>query len=170
METYTPNTSICPEKMYKIDIFMRKWQGVNLCSEFVEGGRYFVMFGKNLKILISKSKTFEEHKTDKEKNRKRGKSNHCFLKYGNDRKELIKAYEKLMYQPSMKCNTKASFKNLCIRPRKNRYADRQKFSFFTLMRFKCNVCRDKCVHEALKIFYCRDDKCVKHVDDLVARL
>nr|AUF82037.1 late expression factor-2 [Cryptophlebia leucotreta granulovirus] len=168
MSDYTvfhPRLPVESDKIYKVDIFLMRWANINLNTSFLPGGRFFLVSGICLKNLIKKSKSFEEHK---EMVYDVKKTNVCFQTYTN-REDIIKIYRKIFYSKS-NAKTEESFKKLCIRPRTNRYACRLSFNYLVVKRLQCCECNNICVYDALKLFYLMDSKCVKQVDNLVAKL
>ncbi|AEB00317.1 lef-2 [Clostera anachoreta granulovirus] len=171
LEVYHPRRPVDRTKTYKVDVFMRRWVTVGPDVTFIQGGRYFVLSGKNLDVLVKKSPTFDEevsvYGTSSSTSNKRDV---CFLGCLGDRQALIDKYNKLFYSRTTGgLKSETAFKKLCVRPRRNRYANRLTFNYLIVKRLKCDACSNVCVYDALKMFYNMDDKCVAQVDDLVSR-
>lgn len=167
MECYHNNTIIQHHKIYKVDKFLRRWNDVGANTTFVSGGRYFVILGKNLELLIKRSAEFEDEEEITWKSKK--KRNFCFLQVMNNRHALIEQYKKLFYTSPKPSKTQQAFNNLCIRPRKNRYNNRQSFNYLVYKQLQCQNCKNKCVFEALKTFYLMDSKCVSQLKSLFSK-
>ncbi|ABC61163.1 LEF-2 [Choristoneura occidentalis granulovirus] len=165
MEEYHPRVAIDETKTYKIDKFLRRFNNIGANNTFLPGGRYFVMSGKTLKMLVEKSPDFEEEQLIIQDAKKR---NVCFLGVLDDRNDLIGLYRKLFYTNRNPKSLQA-FNNLCVRVRKQRYTNRQCFNYLIVKQLQCKTCENACVYKALKNFYKQEKKCVAQVDNLIAK-
>ncbi|AKN80716.1 late expression factor 2 [Diatraea saccharalis granulovirus] len=167
MEVYNSRHTIDPKKMYKVDIFSRRWKGIDNNISFVPGGRYFITTGKMLQSLLTTQSTDFEEEEETKKNH--NKKNVCFLNYIEDRNALIEKYKRLFFYYYKTNKSGIAFTKLCTRVRKERYANRLTFNFMVVKRVGCNVCKNKCVYDALKKFYLMDTKCIAEVDRLMLK-
>ncbi|APO13918.1 LEF-2 [Plodia interpunctella granulovirus] len=170
METYHMRHPIDTKKTYRVDVFCKKWTGINGNSTFVVGGRYFITNGRALKAMESTATDFEEPEKKFETNRK--KKEHCF-KALKTRQEIIDKYKNIFYQRP-NANTESDFKNICIKVRGSpthgtRFMNRVKFTCLVVKNLQCKACKNICVYDALKQFYCMDSKCVSQVDRYVSQ-
>ncbi|AAM70235.1 late expression factor 2 [Phthorimaea operculella granulovirus] len=167
--TFNPRHEIDPKIMYKVDIFLRRWKGIDGNAAFVSGGRYFVVQGSCLVKLMQQSLSFEEHDEHQQQVQyNKYKRNVCFETSLGNRQKIIDLYRKIFYQfPNAK--TLPSFNALCARVRKDRYLHRQKFSYLVVKKLQCKNCQNTCVYDALKQFYMMDDKCVRQVNYLIKK-
>nr|UYX49667.1 LEF-2 [Darna trima granulovirus] len=162
-EQYNPRHAIEIDKMYCVDKLIGKWNDVGPNQKFLPGGRYFIIPGRNLQMLVKLENDYNNKQKTYKVNKKR---NVCFVNSLTDRQAIIKQYEKIFYSRSYKLKSEPSFRNLCIRPRNKRYLNRRSFSYLVVKQLQCLKCNNVCVYDALKIFYLMDDKCVDEVNAL----
>lgn len=161
---YQPlNEEIDTKKFYLVDVFSRDWRSVlDAYTVFVPGGLFFVTHGLSLKNMIKRcpQQLFEEVSPPKCMK----KRNYCFLKaIAAGREDVTRAYSSLFYFKIT--NTSADFAALCERSRNNRYQQRLKFTYKIVKSLQCSQCSgNKCVYDALKLFYRNDKKCEREVD------
>nr|AGS18796.1 LEF-2 [Pieris rapae granulovirus] len=167
-EIYHPRIPIDTSKTYKVDKFLRRWNDVGPNSAFLPGGRYFIISGKFLPMLVQKSPNFEEEE-ETEIIMNKNKKNVCFLPFMHDRQMIIEKYKKLFYSGVNARKSEEAFKNLCIRVRLKRYSNRLSFNYLIVKQLQCSECKNKCVYNALKKFYNMESKCVAQLDDLLSR-
>ncbi|UYE99051.1 MAG: lef-2 [Betabaculovirus sp.] len=145
---------------------------------FLPGGRYFLMLGKHLKLLVKKSASIEYDEEDDIMNenynntdfvKSKKKRDVCFLSTMTNRDTLIAHYNKIFFTHNKSSKSFEAFTNLCIKVRNKRYNNRLTFNYLVLKQLQCNQCQNKCVHEALKKFYFMESKCVGQVDRLIAQ-
>nr|ARX71373.1 late expression factor 2 [Erinnyis ello granulovirus]ARX71503.1 late expression factor 2 [Erinnyis ello granulovirus] len=169
METFHPRIPIDATKTYKVDKFLMKFQSIGGEHTFLPGGRYFVMLGKQLKLLVEQSMSFEDDETT-ECAISNKKKNVCFLSVLNSRDTIIAHYKRVLFNYHSKpTKSLEAFNNLCIKVRNKRYNNRLTFNYFVVKRLQCIQCQNKCVYEALRKFYNMESKCVNQVDRLIAQ-
>lgn len=162
-QIYNSCEPIDPTATYLVDFFERHWR-VSGATEFVPGGRFFVMYGRNLQALVKQDETAVSPPSYS--NMK--KRNECFLAR-TKRVDIINAYQEIFYCRYPPPKTKTDFINLCVRVRNDRFQSRLRFSYLIVKSLQCKDCNNKCVYNALKIFYQNESKCVAEVDRLIAK-
>lgn len=171
---FNPRLHIDETKTYIVDKLLMQFNDIGGEHTFLPGGRYFLMLGKRLKLLVEKSASFEDDdECDTNKNfnyvKSRKKKNVCFRATMNNRTALIAHYNKIFFTHNKSSKSFEAFTNLCIKVRNKRYNNRLTFNYLVLKQLQCNQCQNKCVHEALKKFYFMESKCVGQVDRLIAQ-
>ncbi|UXX41839.1 lef-2 [Psilogramma increta granulovirus] len=170
METFNPRLPIDETKTYKVDKFLMQFNEIGGQHTFLPGGRYFVLYGKQLQLLLKKSASFEEdNDTNANYVKSRKKKNVCFLSTMTSRNTLIAHYKEIFFTHKKSTKSFEAFNNLCIRVRNQRYNNRLTFNYLVIKQLQCDRCLNKCVHEALKRFYNMDNKCVNQIDRLIAQ-
>ncbi|AJK91691.1 lef-2 [Spodoptera frugiperda granulovirus] len=152
---------------YLVDVFARDWRTVvDAYTIFVPGGLYFIVHGQCLKSMVKTCPAdFEESMQPKSfgNNNNRKKMDVCFTKALDSRQQVINIYNNIFYKRPT--NTTEDFLALCQRSRNNRYHNRMKFTFKVVKSLQCKSCvNNRCVYDALKLFYENDKKCEREVD------
>lgn len=165
---FNPRHPIDPDQVYSVDIFCRNWtKVVDVYTQFEEGGVRFVANGRSLKYMMNKCPTFDE---DEEIAKKKYKKRVACFKVIKRRNDVVDKYRSLFYSKSTEAKTYDDFQALIIRPRNKRFVNRLRFTFLVVKSLKCDECENnKCVYNALKLFYNHDKKCIDEVDRLVAK-
>ncbi|AKS25372.1 lef-2 [Clostera anastomosis granulovirus B] len=178
METFNPRVPIDETKTYKVDKFLMLFKDIGGEHTFLPGGRFFVLHGKHLKLLVKKSASIEYDEDDDIVNenynntdfvKSKKKRDVCFLSTMTTRDTVIAHYKKIFFSRNKSSKSFEAFNNLCIKVRNQRYNNRLTFNYLVVKQIQCNRCQNKCVYEALKKFYNMESKCVDQLNRLIAQ-